>query len=211
MGDRCLYKQFSLPSVRGASLERAFSAVKFILFGSELILCVWSPARGSRIAMLLRTLQLGRHGVCAAQSNPGVFAVNSKQSLLKIVCWNSKHSSPGTVSQVVFTIKSQPHRPATNASCLPGGGKAATAGTPASHTTAPLHLKAAGNLQIWIIRLHDLASSQKQSPEVSPTDSDGRRPVLWNHLHEDAQEITSFKRGQKAFTRIKEKKGGKNF
>jgi len=112
---------------------------------------------------------------------------------------------------VVFTIKSQRHQPAADASGLSGGGKAAAAGEPASHTTAPTHPKAAGNLQIWTIHLHDLASSQKQSPEVSLTDSDGQRSVPWKRLHEDAQEITSFEYRQKAFTRIKEEKGGKNF
>lgn len=75
MGDGCLYKQFSLPSVRGAGLERAFAAVKFILFGGELILRARSPARGSRIATPLRTPELGGRGACAAQASAGVFAV----------------------------------------------------------------------------------------------------------------------------------------
>lgn len=71
--------------------------------------------------------------------------------------------------KVVFTIKSQPHHPATDASILSGGGKAVAAGTPASHTTASVHLKSAGNLQIQTTHLHDLPSSQKQSPEVPLT------------------------------------------
>lgn len=52
------------PHVRGASQERAFSAVKSILSGSKLIWWVWSLAWGRTAT------KLGRHSVHAAHVHP---------------------------------------------------------------------------------------------------------------------------------------------
>lgn len=112
---------------------------------------------------------------------------------------------------MVFTAKSQPRCPAADATRLSGGGNAAAAGTPAPRTTAPLHLKAAGNLQRWTICLHGPASPQKQSPEGSLADSTAGDWCCGNLSTKMHKRLVPSNTEKKAFTRIKEKKGGKNF